>query len=245
MMSEKLDRETLQREVQRAYEQNIVADPRELLRFTHELLGEGLMMSTAFGKSGMVILDMVKDICPELPIYFVDTGFHFPETLDFVGRVEREMGLQIRIQRPVLAVEEFKEKFGDKLYETDPDRCCHKNKVEPFAALLDLYQGWITGIRRDQSATRAEAEPLEILESNQLKVQPLVLWTRDRVEAYLKENRVPQHPLLSQGYASIGCAPCTLPTGNSSDERAGRWAGKEKTECGLHLFRKKAKTPGA
>lgn len=240
-MAERLDRHTLESAAAEALARGVDRDPRELLRWAHGLLGDQLMMSTAFGKSGMVILHMVKDVAPDLPVYFIDTGFHFRETLDFVKTLENDLGLRIRVERPVLTLEQFNAEYGEKLYERDPDLCCHRNKVEPFARLLDRYQGWIAGIRRDQAATRAHAESLEILESNQLKVQPLVHWTRLMVERYLTENRVPLHPLFSRGYTSVGCEPCTRPAVDADDERSGRWAGTSKTECGLHLFRKKAK----
>jgi phosphoadenosine phosphosulfate reductase len=187
----------------------------------------------------MVILDLARRTLPELPVYFLDTGFHFQETLDFAERIRREWKLKLIVYRPKLFGAAFAEQFGDKLYESDPDLCCHKNKVEPFAELLARHQGWIAGIRRDQANTRADAEAIEILEENKLKIQPLVHWTRAMVDAYIEEHAIPLHPLLSQGYTSIGCAPCTKPCVDPADERAGRWAGTQKTECGLHLFWKK------
>ena len=239
-MAERLDRAVLEREAGEALASGLEKDPPRLLKFAHDLLGERLMMSTAFGKTGMVILHMIQEIGIELPVYFIDTGFHFPETMTYIGTLEDKWGIKIHLQRPTIYGDEFKARFGEKLYESNPDLCCHKNKVEPFAALLDDYQGWITGIRRDQSPTRAQAEGLEVLETNQLKVQPLVLWTRKECDDYLEKHSVPLHPLFAQGYPSIGCAPCTRPSSDPDNERSGRWAGKGKTECGLHLFRKKS-----
>lgn len=229
------DRATLEQAVVEATAREISGDTRELLKWAYDLLGDNLMMSTAFGKSGMVLLHFVKDLIPGLPIYFLDTGFHFQETIDYANLLKRDWGLNLHFHRPKLYGDSFKEKYGEKLYETNPDLCCHKNKVEPFAELLDQHQGWIAGIRRDQSASRAEAEALEVLETNKLKIQPLVMWTRSRVEDYIADHDIPLHPLFSKGYRSIGCAPCTQAV-TGDDERAGRWAGKEKTECGLHLF---------
>ena len=191
-------------------------------------------MSTAFGKSGMCILHVIRELKIPLPVYFVDTGFHFPETLEFVETLRNEWQVNLLLQRPKLYKIDFIQKHGDKLYETDPDFCCQKNKVEPFAELIQRYRGWITGVRRDQVATRAQAETIEILEGDKLKFQPLAFWTRDEVETYIKENEIPLHPLFSKGYTSIGCAPCTRPNADGKNERAGRWAGKAKTECGLH-----------
>ncbi len=230
------DRETLEREVALARERGVDRSPRQLLAWARELLGDDLMMSTAFGKTGMVILHMIREIAPGMPVYFLDTGFHFQETLDFAERLRSEWSLDIRFHRPKLFGEAFRAEYGENLYETDPDLCCHKNKVEPFAELIERYQGWIAGIRRDQSSTRADAETLEILQANKLKVQPLVMWTRARVDKYLAEHAVPLHPLFAEGYTSIGCAPCTACPAAGGHERDGRWAGSRKTECGLHLF---------
>lgn len=241
MNLERIDRQVLEEETRRALDRGVDRDPREILRWAHELLGERLMMTTAFGKSGMVILDLVRQVCPDLHVHFIDTRFHFRQTLDYIGRVEEKFGIEIRRQRPVVSLESFIAEHGPGLYETNPDLCCHINKVEPMDRLLRGYQGWISGLRRDQSKSRASTEPLEILEPDLLKVHPLVHWTRDDVEKYLEEHRIPLHPLFSQGYLSIGCEPCTRPATNPGDERSGRWAGKDKTECGLHLFRQKAR----
>jgi phosphoadenosine phosphosulfate reductase len=238
-MLERLDRDLLEREAREALASGLEKDPPQILKFAHGLLGERLMMSTAFGKTGMVILHMVQELGLDIPVYFIDTGFHFQETMDYIGTLEQKWGITIQLQRPKVYGDEFKARFGEKLYESNPDLCCHKNKVEPFGELLDNYQGWITGIRRDQSPTRAHAEGLEVLETNQLKVQPLVLWTHKDCDAYLEKHSVPLHPLFAEGYPSIGCAPCTHPSSDPNNERSGRWAGKGKTECGLHLFRKK------
>jgi len=219
-------------------------EPRRLLRWAHGLLGERLMMSTGFGKSGMAILHMVKDELPEVPVYFIDTGFHFPETLEYLERLRESWKVRIVVQRPRVYGVEFVRRFGEKLYERDPDLCCHKNKVEPFRELFGRdgrYQGWITGVRRDQSSSRSDAEPIEVVEDDLLKVQPLAHWTRKEVEEYIARHSIPLHPFFSDGYTSIGCAPCTARNREDpANERAGRWAGKAKTECGLHTFWKRS-----
>ena len=234
----RLDEAALQQAVEVARAQGIDRDARRVIQWAHELLGEGLMMTTSFQKSGMIILHMVRDIVPELPVFFLDTGFHFSETLEFAERIRREWGINLILQRPKLFGEDFAAKHG-KLYERDPDLCCHLNKVEPQKELLERYQGWIAGVRRDQSATRGAADSLEILEGAKLKVQPLSHWSRPEVDAYLKDHEIPTHPLFELGYQSIGCQPCTQPCHDASNERAGRWMGKAKTECGLHTFWKK------
>ncbi len=226
-----IDRSTLETEVEAARSRGLDQDVKALLKWSYELLGERLMMSTAFGKSGMVLIHMARELMPELPIYFLDTGFHFQETLDYADRIRREWGINIINYRPKLFGATFKAAYGENLYQSNPDLCCHKNKVEPFEEILERYQGWITAIRRDQSSTRAQAEPLELLENGKLKVQPLVLWPAERIDGYLEEHRIPLHPLMAQGYGSIGCAPCTKP----GKGREGRWDGKKK-ECGLHFI---------
>jgi phosphoadenosine phosphosulfate reductase len=235
-----IEPEALAREVESARARGIDRDAREVIRWAHQVLGDGLMMTTAFGKSGMVILHMVRDIVPDLPIYFLDTSFHFPETMAFGEKLRDDWKVNLIFQKPAIYGEAFRAKYGENLYETDPDLCCHKNKVEPQRDLLERYQGWIAGVRKDQASTRANAEGIEVLEGGKLKVQPLAHWGRVQVEAYIKEHAIPLHPLFSSGYTSIGCAPCTQPSSDASNERAGRWMGKGKTECGLHTFWKKA-----
>ena len=171
---------------------------RRLLRWAHDLLGDQLMMTTSFQKSGMVLLHMLRDVAPALPVYFLDTGFHFPETLAFAERIRREWGVRVLSERPALFGDAFRTRHGD-LYERDPDRCCHLNKVEPQQALLVRHQGWITGVRRDQATTREGIEPLELLAGGTLKIQPLALWTRADVDAYLEAHAVPLHPLFARG----------------------------------------------
>lgn len=244
----RVDVETLDRAIEEARRGGLDGDVRSLLRWAYETLGDQLVMSTAFGKSGMVILHVLKDEVPEVPVYFIDTGFHFPETLEFVERLRSEWGARLLVHGPELRGKAFEERYGERPWERDPDFCCHKNKVDPFRELIGetgRYQGWITGVRRDQSSTRAFAEPIERLEGGLVKIQPLAHWKRARVEEYLRENEVPLHPLFARGYPSIGCQPCTRAVGEGTDERAGRWAGKDKTECGLHTFWKKVEAARA
>ena len=210
-------------------------DPRALIRWAHGLLGHQLMMTTSFQKSGMVILDMVREVAPGLAVYFLDTGFHFTETLAFAERIRRQWGVDVVLHRPQLFGPAFDARHG-RLYERDPDRCCRLNKVEPQRELLARHQGWIAGVRRDQTAARGGAGTLELLEGDLIKIQPLAHWTRRDVDDYLAAHAVPVHPLFAAGYASIGCAPCTVPCSDPTDDRAGRWAGRGKTECGLHTM---------
>ncbi|MEM7231833.1 MAG: phosphoadenylyl-sulfate reductase [Planctomycetota bacterium] len=246
-MLDRLDPKTIQEGVDAARDSGVDSEVASLLEWARGFLGERLMMTTAFGKSGMVIMHALKDVAPDVPIYFIDTGFHFGETLEFFDRLLNDWKINLISHKPKVFGDDFVAEYGEKLHDRDPDLCCHKNKVEPLGELVGQegrHQGWITGVRRDQSSTRAQAETIEILEDGMVKIQPLVHWSRADVEEYLEKHSVPLHPLFSQGYASVGCAPCTKPSGDSKDERAGRWAGKAKTECGLHTFWKKKKAAG-
>jgi phosphoadenosine phosphosulfate reductase len=230
---DRIDESTLRQEVEAARSRGTDRDAKALVRWGYDLLGDKLMMSTAFGKSGMVILHMVRDLAIDLPVYFLDTAYHFPETIQYIEMLRASWGVNFILKRPKLYGPAFEAAHGAEPYRTDPDFCCHKNKVEPFAEILEGYQGWITGVRRDQGESRAQAEPIEVLEGAKLKLQPLVFWSRAEVEAYIKEHDIPLHPLFAQGYTSIGCAPCTRLPIDPSDERSGRWAGLAKRECGL------------
>ena len=170
-LSGRLDDATLSREVDAARARGIDRDARAVIQWGHDLLGDGLMMTTSFQKSGMIILHMLREIAPHLPVYFLDTGFHFPETLEFAERVRREWNVNLIFQRAKLFGEAFHARHGE-LYERDPDLCCHLNKVEPQAELLGRYQGWIAGVRRDQAETREGAESLEILEGGSSRCSP-------------------------------------------------------------------------
>jgi phosphoadenosine phosphosulfate reductase len=229
-----IEQAALERAVEEARRDGLDRDAREVMTWARRLLGDGLMMTTSFQKGGMVLLHLARELMPDLPIYFLDTGFHFPETMEFAERIHREWGIKLIFQRGKLHGEAFRARYG-QLYEREPDLCCHLNKVEPQNEILSHHQGWITAIRRSQAATRNDAEVLEVVQGGKLKVQPLAYWTREQVNEYLERHKVPLHPLYSEGYASIGCAPCTQPSNDPSNERAGRWGGR-KQECGLHTF---------
>ena len=240
----RVDEETLAAAVRFARLVGIDRDARSVLGWAHELLGDQLMMTTSFQKSGMVILHILRDVAPGLPVYFLDTGFHFAETLEFAERIRFEWGVNLTLHRPSLYGDAFRARYGS-LYESDPDRCCSLNKVAPQRELLARHQGWIAGVRRDQSDARGGADFIELLEGGSLKIQPLASWTRADVEEYLRAYKIPVHPLFAHGYSSIGCAPCTQPSSDPNDERAGRWVGRAKSECGLHTMFVKAQPAGA
>lgn len=217
-------------------------DPELILRWAAETIPR-LAIATSFQSSGMVILHMMNDIRPGLPILFIDTGFHFEETLAFKDEVVERWDLDlVELRGEHGSAERQTEIYGPKLYERDPDRCCAINKVEPLQPALENYDGWISGLRRDQSPLRAQTPIVEaqLLRSGSeiLKVHPLARWTKQDVARYVQRHDVPTHPLLEKGFASIGCWPCTRAIGNGEAERDGRWSGFGKTECGIHTFGK-------
>ena len=224
------------------YENLDHAEPRAILAWAAASI-ESLAVASSFQSGGLVILHMLNDIRPGLPVLFLDTGFHFRETHEFKQRIVELLHLNlVELRGDHGSVEGQTAEYGSELYRRDPDKCCHINKVEPLQHALEDYDGWISGIRRDQSPLRAGTPIIEaqMLPSGNetLKIHPLANWTRDQVAGYMKEHDIPTHPLLEQGYASIGCFPCTRKIVAGEDERAGRWEGQGKTECGIHTFGK-------
>lgn len=216
------------------------AEPRAVLEWACQSV-EHLAVATSFQSSGLVILHLIRDIRPDVPVLFLETGFHFPETLEFRDRIADEWGLHVvNLRGRHGSAEEQERRFGPELYRRDPDRCCAINKVEPLQEALEDLDGWISGVRRDQSPVRAETPVLEaqMLPSGHevMKIHPLAHWTATDVNDYIARYEIPTHPLLEKGYRSIGCWPCTRPVGDDEDERDGRWDGFTKTECGIHSF---------
>lgn len=210
----------------------------EIVRWAWEELGPRVEMSTAFGATGVVLIDIVQKEVPELPIFTIDTGYLFQETLELKARVERRYAIEIETLHPKLSVEEQDEKFGVALYGRNPGKCCAMRKVEPMQRKLTELDGWITGIRRDQSSKRSRTGILETYQVGSaeyiLKVNPMASWTRKDVWDYILMHEIPYNPLMDQGYSSLGCWPCTEKTAAGGEERSGRWVGTSKDECGIH-----------
>ena len=210
----------------------------KIVRWAWETLGPRVEMSTAFGATGMVLFDIAQKEVPELPVFTIDTGYLFQETLELKARVEQRYGVEIETLHPRLSVKEQDEKFGAALYGRNPGKCCAMRKVEPMRRKLMELDGWITGIRRDQSSSRSRAGILETYQVGSaqyiLKVNPMATWTRKDVWDYILAHEVPYNPLMDQGYPSLGCWPCTKKAESGGEERAGRWAGTSKDECGIH-----------
>ena len=212
-----------------------VRETTETLRLAAERFAPRLVMATGFGMEGCVLTDLIGRNKLPVDIFTLDTGLFFEETYTLWKTLERRYDLTIRTVRPELTVGEQAERFGDALWERNPDRCCEMRKVQPLRAALAGADAWITALRRDQTPDRANASMLEHDQKFGLvKINPLVEWTAQDVRDYVREHDVPFNPLHEQGYPSIGCAPCTSPVQAGESPRAGRWRGKGKTECGIH-----------
>jgi phosphoadenosine phosphosulfate reductase len=220
-----------------ANEQLTGAPPQEVLRWAVERFHPRLTMATAFGAEGCCLIHMLAEIQPDVRLFNLDTGYQFAETLELRERIKRRYGIEVEYVRPELTVQEYEEEHGGPLYRIRPDQCCHDRKVLPLRRALTGYAAWISAIRRDQTAHRAAAGVVQWdAKFGLVKVNPLLTWTRKDVWAFVTKHDVPYNPLHDQGYPSIGCWPCTRPVGDVDDERAGRWAGTAKKECGLHVI---------
>jgi len=194
-------------------------------------------VTSSFQAECVVLVHMLKQRRPQIPVLFLDTGYHFPATYEYRDRLAADWNLNLVNLEPELTVPQQESQFG-LLYQTQPDRCCGVRKVGPLFAALEDYENWFTALRREQSKSRADLKPIDHfkLKSGKelLKVSPLANWTNQFVWAYLKEHSIPALPLYDEGYTSIGCVPCTSLPIDPNDPRSGRWAGK-KLECGIHL----------
>jgi phosphoadenosine phosphosulfate reductase len=208
----------------------------EILEWAAERFGEGLVMTSNFGAEGVVVIDHLARIAPQTPIVYLSTGFQFAETDRLKERLRERYGLNIVERSAVLSVEEQNRIYGEKLYERDPDLCCRLRKVEPLRQALIGYHAWIAALRRDGSPTRANIGIVEWnARHNLVKINPLAGWTRRDVWDYIVKNDLPYNPLHDEGYTSIGCTPCTRRVEAGAHERSGRWVGRQKLECGIHL----------
>ena len=216
------------------------AHPREIVAAAVRESGDGLALVSSFGAESAVLLHIAAQVKPDIPVLFLDTGMLFGQTLDYRKTLAAQLGLTgVRDLRPNyqdLAT-------GDpdaKLWQKDTDACCHIRKVLPLDRALGEFGAWITGRKRFHGGDRLRLRVVEESESK-LKFNPLANWTRTELDAYAAEQDLPAHPLVAQGFPSIGCWPCTQPVEEGEDVRAGRWKGLDKTECGIHV----ARAPGA
>lgn len=211
------------------------ASPRAILEWAVERYYPRLTMATAFGPEGCVLIHLLAEIEPKVRIFNLDTGYQFAETLALRDRICERYGIEVELVRPDTPVAEYEAKHGGPLYVSNPDQCCYDRKIVPLRRALVGYDAWVTAIRADQSADRQAASVVgRDKKFNLVKINPLLSWTRRDVWAFVVTQHVPYNPLHDQGYSSIGCWPCTRAVAAGQDERAGRWAGHAKTECGLH-----------
>lgn len=210
--------------------------PQEIVAWAVDEFGDGLTLACSFGGvSGMALLDMAVAVKPDISVFYLDTGFLFPETLQTRDRAVERYGIRPVGYSTQVSPEEQARRHGEELWARDPDLCCAIRKVEPNARALKGKAAWITGLRRDQSSTRRAVRPVDWdAKFGLYKVSPLAGWTERQVWAYVIEHGVPYNPLHDAGYPSIGCTHCTRPVGAGEDIRSGRWSGTGKIECGLH-----------
>lgn len=228
-------------EIKRLAEEFESRTPQEILEWAIREYGDDIAMSSSFQTQSMPLLHMATRIMPNIRIFFLDTGYHFWETLEFRERIQHEWNLNVIDLRRDPRWDVFARPIARTLPLDDPNLCCYIHKVQPMQRAVNSVWVWISGIRRDQTEERAHARILELQEDGLIKVNPLLNWTKADVNRYIAEHNLPAHPLLDKGYRSIGCAPCTVAIGDADSDRAGRWAGRGKTECGLHtdMFRQK------
>lgn len=212
------------------------ASPEERLAFAVETWGQKLLFTSSFGAGSGVLLHMWSRVARGLPVVVIDTGFLFDETHAYIEQLRGSLGLRIEFARPAVPREEFLWQHGADVMARDPDFCCAHNKVEPLKPYVARADAWVSGLRRDQSKTRERTPILLPTQDGPIKVHPLATMTSAEARAYVQRHELPEHPLVARRYLSIGCYPCTRPVADGEDERAGRWAGQAKTECGLHTF---------
>jgi phosphoadenosine phosphosulfate reductase len=218
------------------------APPSEVLEWAWQEFGFRAAIGTSFQGAGLVIIHHAVTAGLPLPVFTIDTGLLFSETTELKSRLENFFGIQIEALVPEHPVSQQDAELGERLWERKPDLCCTLRKVVPLQKRLAELEAWVTGVRRDQSNARSRTQILELYEFDRirekqiLKINPLAVWSRDDVWQYIRKHGIPYNPLHDRGFRSIGCKPCTRAVVSGQDERAGRWIGFEKTECGIHTF---------
>lgn len=218
-----------------ASEQLESATPQEILRYAADRFAPRFTMATAFGPEGMTLIHMLAEIAPQTPIFNLDTGYQFAETLQLRERVKQRYGIEVELKKPETTVEQYEALHGGPVYNRDPNRCCFDRKLRVLHEAARGMYAWASAIRRDQSEDRQRAAILAWDPKFQLvKISPLANWTKKQVWKLITEHDIPYNPLHDKGYPSVGCWPCTRAVQLGEDERSGRWSGFEKKECGLH-----------
>ncbi len=199
----------------------------------YQKTGKRLFATSSFQTHSVVLLHIISRIDPAIPVYFINTGYHFAETIRFRDEVTRLLGLNMINLNPYVPKVMQRNAQGNLLFTNDPDYCCYLNKVQPVEALFSFYDIWINGVRADQNQFRKQMAEEMPARDDTLRYHPLLNWDQQSIEQYISRYNLPVHPLEERGYKSIGCEPCTRPA-RKDDQRAGRWNGMKKTECGLH-----------
>ena len=238
MRLEEIDRQ----ELNRLAEDFESAPLEEILGWCWQRFGRRAAIGTSFQGAGLVVLHTSRTAGFDFPVFTIDTGLLFPETLQLKAELEKRYGFSIESLVPELTVAQQAAEHGPELWKRSPDLCCTLRKVLPLQKKLAELDVWITGVRRQQSSGRNATKIIEIYKFDVLrdrhiiKLNPMAAWSRDAVQEFLRHHEIPVNPLLEQGYRSIGCMPCTHPVAEGQDERAGRWTGFDKSECGIHTF---------
>ncbi|MFN8492947.1 MAG: phosphoadenylyl-sulfate reductase [Caldilineaceae bacterium] len=211
-------------------------EANDVMAWASETFGTGLSIGTSFGTSGIVLMDLALQVNPDVDIFYIDTDFFFPETHALIARLEQHYQRGFRAVKTNLTVAQQEKRYGPKLYENDPNLCCHLRKVEPLKQALADSTAWATALRRDQASTRTNTPMVQWnTRYNLVKLAPMVRWTETDIWQYIHEHQLPYNELHDRNYPSIGCWPCTKPVQPGEDLRSGRWQGKDKIECGIHL----------
>ena len=212
------------------------ASAPDIVRWAIEEYFPKLTMATAFGAEGCCLIHMVAAVEPRVRIFNLDTGYQFPETLRLREQIAERYGIVVEFVRADTTVEQYESMHGGPLYLDRPDQCCQDRKISPLKRAIAGYEAWISAIRRDQTAHRQSAGIVEWDKKFVLvKVNPLANWTKKDVWKFITTHNVPYNPLHDRGYPSIGCWPCTRVVSQGEEDRAGRWSGTSKKECGLHI----------
>ncbi len=208
----------------------------ELIAYAINEFNKDIAFACSFGMEDVCIVDMIAKVAPDTNIFYLDTGVFFKETYELIERLKKRYGIKFECVKALMSLEEQADKYGPELWKKDPDLCCKIRKVEPLKRKLATVKAWVTGIRREQAPTRANAKTVEWDDKFCIvKFNPLVRWTAKDVLGYVMGHGIPYNPLHDKGYPSIGCEPCTAPIKAGEDPRSGRWKGFEKKECGLHV----------
>jgi phosphoadenosine phosphosulfate reductase len=210
------------------------APAEDIVRWAVEEFGDRICITSSM--TDAVLIHLVSAIRPGIDVIFLDTGYHFPETLGTRDAVAAVYPVNLLNITPSRTVDEQDAELGPRLHGRNPDLCCYLRKVVPLERALDPYDAWITGVRREETSARSDTKVVEWdPRRHMVKVNPIASWSQEQVDSYIADQGVLVNPLVDEGYPSIGCATCTLPVADGADPRSGRWAGTSKSECGLHI----------